>query len=90
MVTEETVTNRDGDTWLVEHGESANLTHIGGFLMTYHDLSCIIISTHLTDLDKTRVRHALRNHLTQIVLGTSGTILWHPDDELERVETDSI
>ncbi len=84
MVPEETVTNRDGGAWLVEHGESASLTHIGGFLMTYQDVSCIIINAHLTDSDKIRVRHALRDHLTQTVLGTSGTILWHLDDEFNE------
>jgi hypothetical protein len=80
MVTEETVTNRDGDEWLVKQRESACLTDIGGFLMTYQDVSRIVISAHLTETNKARGRDVLRSHLTQIAVGTSGTILWHPDD----------
>ena len=44
MAEQEAVTNRDGNVWLVEHSESAHLTHVGGFLLTFHDLSCIVIS----------------------------------------------
>jgi hypothetical protein len=84
MAEQEAVTNRDGNVWLVEHSESAHLTHVGGFLMTFHDLSCIVISARLADADKARGRDALRSHLTQTAVGTSGTILWHPDDDSDQ------
>jgi len=84
MPTEETLTNRDGNLWMIEHCESERLSHIGGFLMTYDDLSCITISTHLTDTDKARGRAVLRHHLVQTPTGTSGTVLWHPDNEVSE------
>lgn len=86
MLTEETLANRDGNHWIVEHCESERLTHIGGFLMTYNGLGCIIISSSLTDVDKARGREVLRRHLVETPIGTSGTVLWHPGDELHETQ----
>jgi hypothetical protein len=52
--------------------------------MTYEHLSCIVVNAHLTDADKTRGRDVLRTHLMQTTIGISGTVLWHPDDELNN------
>lgn len=77
----QTLVNRFGEPWTVEHCDSGRLTHIGGFLMTCGDLGCITLSAQLTQEDKARGREMLLSRLNTIPIGTSGVHLWHPDDD---------
>ena len=81
MNTVEMLVNRYGESWHVEHSESERLTHIGGYVMTYQDHGKVILSIWLSTRDKARGRERLLHYLSQTATGTSGVLLWHPDDE---------
>jgi hypothetical protein len=71
---------------MVEYRESDDLNHIGGFLMTYRDESCITLSRQLSADDRARGREILLRQLTDTAVGTSGVRLWHPEDEIEAMD----
>lgn len=75
-----TLVNRYGDEWAIEQRESERLTNIGGYLMTYADLSCITLSKRLAETDKARGREVMLDRLMDTPVGTSGVYLWEPDD----------
>lgn len=77
----ETVTNRFGDQWTLEHEESGRLTSIDGFLMTWHDLSRITLSSRLNGEDKERARTSLVQRLLETPIGKAITILYMCTDE---------
>lgn len=81
--------NQYGESWTVEHRESERLTNLGGFLVTYADLSCIIVSTRLPLEAKDRGREVLLDRLMTLPVGTSGMSLWHPDDETSTPDSQS-
>lgn len=76
----ETLINQFHQVWTVEHCASERLTHIGGFLITYGDLSRVTISTRLSEADQTRGRNQLLNYLSNTPVGTAHILLWHPAD----------
>ena len=75
-----TLANREGQLWSVEYRESERLTHIDGFLMTYQDLSCITLSSHLNEADKARGRAWLLDRLAETNLGASDVHFWYAAD----------
>lgn len=77
MQMEQTLFNHYGNRWIVEYRESERLTNISGFLMTADDVSCITISSHLSEDEKQRVREVLHDQLVKLPTGTSGVYLWH-------------
>jgi hypothetical protein len=76
----QTLVNNFGEVWTVEHHESERLTHIGGFLLIFEDLSSITLSTQLTAEDRAHGREVLLGQLATLPIGTRGTHLWHPAD----------
>jgi hypothetical protein len=70
-----------GDSWIVEHRESAHLSHIGGFLVMCGDLSCIMLNIKLSKGDKLRGRETLLERLAETPIGTDSVTIWHPDDK---------
>jgi hypothetical protein len=81
MEKEQTLLNRYGEVWYVEHSESERLTHIGGYVMTNSDHSKVTLSTQLSPQEKARGQIRLLEYLAQTATNTSGIFLWHPDDE---------
>jgi hypothetical protein len=78
----QTIVDRSGALWTVEHRESERLHHIGGFLVTCDGESCLTLSARISDGDKARGREVLIDSLVSQRVARRGVQLWHPDDEI--------
>lgn len=76
MNSEQTLRNKNGELWNVEHNEHAGLTHIDGFLMTFGAQSCIALRQGLDAEAKVQARAQMLQILADMPLGTSRTIFW--------------
>lgn len=75
------IINIFGDQWTLEHEESNHLETIDGFLMTWFNLSKIILSTYLTAEDRARARGFLEQRLVELPVGDTKLILWSNGDD---------
>ena len=68
--------NKGGCQWMIEHRESSNLRHIGGFIMTYANRAFITLNINLAPDDKARGLEILLRQLATTPIGRSSTYLW--------------
>ena len=76
-----------GEDWAVEYRESAYLTQMDGFLVSYGVYCCITLRATLDTATKRAGARALRQYVATLPVGTPMVHLWSQGDPPRNPQT---
>lgn len=89
MISPQYIVNVEGERWELSFRESNDLSHIGGFLMTYGNQCSITLYAALDNIEKQQAQAYLLKRLKALSIHTATVFFWDASAASESPNSDT-